>query len=113
MLYEVITPLRNEIIATVIADILINYQGTTFITDFAKLGEERFLIKIKSYLISNQLFGANDIRYEIYRNDYKLDVLTQYKLLAEIEHTLNFSTRWMVKYLDSSQIDAAHSYNFV
>ncbi len=101
-------PLRNEIIATVIADTLINLQGSTFISDYKKLGEERFLIKIKSYLISNQLFGANDIRHEIYRNDYKLDIQTQYKLLSDIEHTLNFSTRWMVKYLDNSQIDAVH-----
>ncbi|MEA3521724.1 MAG: NAD-glutamate dehydrogenase, partial [Campylobacterota bacterium] len=101
-------PLRDEIIATVIADILINLQGSTFISDYKKLGEERFLIKIKSYLISNQLFGANDIRHEIYRNDYKLDIKTQYKLLSDIEHTLNFSTRWMVKYLDNSQIDAVH-----
>ncbi len=101
-------PLKNEIIATVIADILINLQGSTFISDYKKLGESRFLVKIKSYLISNQLFGTNDIRHEIYRNDYNLDIKTQYKLLCEIEHTLNFSTRWMVKYLDSSQIDAVH-----
>jgi len=101
-------PLRNEIIATVIADKLINLQGSTFISDYKKLGEERFLLKIKSYLISNQLFGANDIRHEIYRNDYLLDIKTQYKLLSDIEHTLNFSTRWMVKYLDNSQIDAVH-----
>ncbi len=101
-------PLRNEIIATVIADKLINLQGTTFISDYKKLGKTRFLVKIKSYLISNQLFGTNDIRHEIYRNDYNLDIKTQYKLLNEIEHTLNFSTKWMVKYLDSSQIDATH-----
>ncbi len=101
-------PLRNEIIATVIADRLINLQGSTFISDYRKLGKERFSVKIKSYLISNQLFGANDIRHEIYRNDYLLDIKTQYKLLSDIEHTLNFSTRWMVKYLDNSQIDAVH-----
>ncbi|MEA1920047.1 MAG: NAD-glutamate dehydrogenase [Campylobacterota bacterium] len=101
-------PLRNEIIATVIADILINQQGATFISDYKKLGADNFLIKIKSYLISNQLFGANDIRHEIYRNDFKLHIDHQYKLLSDIEHTLNFSTRWMVKYLDSSQIDAVH-----
>ncbi len=101
-------PLHREIIATFIADKLINLQGSTFISDYSVLGTERFLTKIKSYLISNQLFGANDIRYEIYRNDYTLKVDLQYKMLSEIEHTLNFSTRWMVKYLDGSQIDAAH-----
>ena len=101
-------PLRDEIIATVIADKLINLQGVTFIGDYLKLGRERFLVKIKSYLISNQLFGANDIRFELYRSDYKLDIDTQYALLNEIEHTLNFSTRWMVKYLEYTQLDALH-----
>ena len=101
-------PLRREIIATMIADIVINLQGVTFICDYRKLDHERFLIKIKSYLISNHLFGANDIRHELYRHDLKLSVNKQYDLLSEIEHTLNFSTRWMVKYLNAYQIDAAH-----
>ncbi len=101
-------PLRREIMATVIADIVINLQGVTFIADYHRLDPERFLIKIKSYLIGNQLFGANDIRYELYRNDYVLHPDKQYELLNEIEHTLNFSTRWMVKYLNDYQIDAAH-----
>jgi glutamate dehydrogenase len=101
-------PLRREIIATVIADTVINHQGCTFITDFRKLDEERFLIKIKSYLIGNQLFGANDVRHELFRHDYLMPIKKQYDLLNDIEHTLNFSTRWMVKYLNEYQIDAAH-----
>ncbi|MEA3373845.1 MAG: NAD-glutamate dehydrogenase [Campylobacterota bacterium] len=105
-------PLKREIIATVIADIVINLQGSTFICDYKKLDEERFLIKIKSYLISNRLFGANDIRHEIYRQDFTMTVGKQYPLLSEIEHTLNFSTRWMVKYLNDYQIDAAHMLDY-
>ncbi len=101
-------PLRREIMATMIADIVVNQQGCTFIADYKRLDEERFLIKVKSYLIGNQLFGANDIRHEIYRHDYEMAVKRQYVLLNEIEHTLNFSTRWMVKYLNDYQIDAAH-----
>jgi len=105
-------PLRREIIATVMADILINLQGTTFISDYQRMGKERFLMKIKSYLVSNELFGTNDIRHEIYRNDYNLDINVQYQLLHEIEHTLNFSTRWMVRYLDHHQVDDTHILNY-
>ncbi len=101
-------PLRREIIATVMADIIINLEGTTFISDYHRFGHNKFLLKIKSYLISNDLFGANDIRHELYRNDYKLGIGLQYKLLNEIEHTLNFSTRWMVRYLDHQQVDETH-----
>ncbi|MFT7004761.1 MAG: glutamate dehydrogenase [Sulfurimonas sp.] len=101
-------PLRREIIATVMADIIINLQGCTFISDFNRRGKENFLLKAKSYLIINQLFDANDIRFEIYRNDFKMVVSQQYKLLDEIERTLGFSTRWLLKYLSKHQVDVNH-----
>jgi len=101
-------PLKREIIATKIADTIINSQGITFISNFDKIGVEKFLLKIKSYIILSQLFSANDIKYEIYRNDFVMPIGEQYKLLDDLEHTLNFTTRWIVKYLKSNQLDAAH-----
>jgi glutamate dehydrogenase len=101
-------PLRREIIATVMADNIINLQGATFIADFNRRGKENFLIKIKSYLITNQLFDANNIRFEIYRNDFKMQVNQQYNLLDQIERTLGFSTRWMLKYLNKHKVDVNH-----
>lgn len=101
-------PLRREIIATYIADRLINNQGVSFVSDYRRLGEERFLKKIRAYLICNTLFGANDIRYTIFRQDYTMPVQTQYALLDQIEQVLNFATRWMVKYVDIDSIDSLH-----
>jgi glutamate dehydrogenase len=101
-------PIKREIIATMIADQVINFQGITFISDYLKLSEEKFVFKLKSYLISNELFGANDMRHELFRHDYQLRVERQYELLQEIEHTLHFSTKWMVKYLREDQVDAGH-----
>jgi len=101
-------PLRREIIATYIADMLINLQGASFVHNYNELGKERFLIKIKSYLISNNLFSANDIRFEIYRQDYVMPLQTQYQLFERLEKTLIFSTKWMLKNLNSETIDSAH-----
>jgi glutamate dehydrogenase len=101
-------PIRREIIATLIADKVINQQGITFISDYKRLPHEKFIFKLRSYLISNELFSANDIRHEIFRNDYVLPVSEQYKRLNQIEQALNFSTHWMVKYLREDQIDAGH-----
>ena len=101
-------PLKNEIIATYIADKIINFQGTPFISDYEKLGKDKFITKIKSYIISNRLFGANDIRFEIFRNDYEIKTQKQYELLFEVENALSFSTNWMVKYLSEHQIDAGY-----
>ncbi len=101
-------PLKREIIATKMADIIINSQGCTFVSDFEKLGNERFLLKIKSYLIAKQLYGAKEIREKIYSQDYIMDVEQQYKLLSKLEYTLYASTRWMVKYLKKNQLESAH-----
>jgi glutamate dehydrogenase len=107
--HEIVThPLKREIIATKIADIVINSQGITFIGDFEKLGFDKFILKVKSYLIATALFGARTIRFDLYREDYNLSIQTQYKLLDELEHTLNFTTKWMVKYSKQYQIDASH-----
>jgi glutamate dehydrogenase len=101
-------PLRREIIATVIADMVINNQGVSFVRDYRRLGKERFLMKVRAYLICNALFGANDIRHTIFRSDYTMPVSQQYALLDQIEHVLNFATRWMVKYVDVESIDSLH-----
>jgi glutamate dehydrogenase len=101
-------PLKREIIATKIADILINSQGVTFVSDYEKLGFEKFILKIKAYIIASALFDARNIRFEIYRQDNILEAQEQYRLLSELEHTLNFTTKWMVKYSKEHQIDALH-----
>ena len=101
-------PLKRELIATTIADKIINFQGVSFVSDFDRIGEEKFINKIKSYLICNQLFGTNNIRYEIFRQDFSMPSNKQYKLLSEMERTLIFSVKWMIKYLNKNQIDASH-----
>ncbi len=101
-------PLKREIIATKMADVIINSQGCTFVADFEKLGTDRFLLKIKSFLVAKQLFGAKEIRRKIACQDYKMDYEKQYKLINKLEYILYASTRWMVKYLKKNQLDAAH-----
>ena len=101
-------PLKREIIATKMADVILNSQGCTFVSDYLRLGHERFLLKIKSYLIAKQLFGSKDIRAKIYSQDYIMDVECQYKLIGKLEYTLYASTKWMVKYLKKNQLDATH-----
>ncbi len=107
--HEILThPLKREIIATKMADIIINSQGVTFISDYEKLGFEKFVLKIKAYSIASSLFDARSIRFDIYREDFNLTAQEQYRLLSELEHTLNFTTKWMVKYSKEYQIDASH-----
>jgi len=89
----------------IIANKIINNAGATFIKDLQDLGVEKFLLKIKSYLATNQLFDANDIRYEIYRSDYKLPVEKQYKMLLKIEDEIDYNVGWMLKSLRKEEIN--------
>ena len=98
-------PLKYPIIATVLSDMIINTQGILFLSNYAHLGDEDFILKIRSYLINNQLFGANDIRYRIYRKDYELPAALQYEMLFDIEKALAFSTDWMVRYQGNYKMD--------
>ncbi len=99
-------PLRREIISMMIANKIINNCGSKFIADYDEIGEDNFILKIKSYLIVNQLFGLTDIRYKIYRDDFIIDTKKQYKLLREVEKSIYFSINWMLKHLRKKQIDS-------
>ncbi len=101
-------PLKREIIATCIADFLINSQGVTFVGDYDKLGAFKFINKIKSFIIVNDLFDSVKIKDLIALNDYKIDIKTQYKLINKLEYIIYASTRWMVKYLKQNQLDINH-----
>lgn len=90
-------PLSKEIIATVISNKIINFAGCSFVADYDNLGECKFLKKIESYLIINRLINANDIRFELYRKDFKIASNKQYELLLKLENTIDFSIRWMIK----------------
>jgi glutamate dehydrogenase len=99
-------PLRREIISMVVANKIINHHGVTFISDYNELGNDKFILKIKSYLIINELFSANDIRFSIYRLDYELDVRAQYKMLMEIEENIKHNIAWTLKHLKEKQIES-------
>jgi len=92
-------PLKHEIISMIIANKIINQRGSGFLSDYEEMGREKFLLKIKAYLITNQLYDANDIRYEIYRGDYTFSAHKQYTMLLEIEDKIDYNINWMLRSL--------------
>ncbi len=97
-------PLKKQIISMIIANKIINQYGANFINDYTLLGKELFLQKIKAYLIINQLYDANDIRFEIYRQDYTLDLTKQYRLLLKIEDKINYNVKWMLRHMNAEEL---------
>ncbi|GAB6073463.1 NAD-glutamate dehydrogenase domain-containing protein [Nautilia lithotrophica] len=92
-------PLKKEIIATQIANKIINAHGIGFLSDFH---ERSFKFKIESYLIMNELINADELRAEIISNIK--DTNKQYEMLIDIEQTIKFAVKWMVKTLENSNV---------
>ncbi len=91
-------PLKEDIIATYISNKIINAQGASFVSDFDDLGEEKFIKKIRAFLVVNELIYGGDIRHEIYREDYALNVKKQYELLLELEESVEFLVNWVLEH---------------
>jgi glutamate dehydrogenase len=91
-------PLKKEIIATQIANNIINANGIDFISNYH---EKSFKYKIESYLIMNELIDADKIRAEALKikNTEK-----QYEILIDIEKTIKFAVKWMVKTLENNSV---------
>jgi len=91
--------LKKEIIATQIANNIINTHGISFISDYH---EKSFKFKIESYIIMNELINADTLRKEAVEKINNID--KQYELLLDIEQTIKFAVKWMVKTLENSNI---------
>ena len=74
-------PLSREIIATLITDRVINYQGVTFLQHLINNSEENFIQIIGRYLSIEQLVKADKIRNN-------LGKIGDYQKLIEFEDTL-------------------------
>jgi glutamate dehydrogenase len=90
--------LKKEIIATQISNEIINSHGISFISDYHN---ESFKYKIESYLIMNELMNTRELRKEALNIK---DVQKQYDLLTDIEQTIKFAVKWMVKSFENTQI---------
>jgi len=97
-------PLKREIISMIIANKIINHAGSLFINDFTELGSKKFLCKIKSYLISNQLFNAEDARQDLQEAEPQITPELHYRLLLKLEEELDYNVNWMLKSLQDEEI---------
>ncbi len=104
-------PLRDQIIATMIANLVIDNAGATFLADFEALGEEKFLLKVRSYLMLNVLLSVSKVKKEFY--DKELELTTKlYPKLLEIERSLDFSLQWILRNSHRLNLEPFHILNY-
>lgn len=105
--YVLAHPLRDHIIATVAANIIIDNAGVTFLADFEEIGKERFLVKIKSYLLLYTLLSISKVKKEFYEKELELKK-DLYPKLLEIERSIEFSIKWVIRNAHQINLEPFH-----
>lgn len=90
-------PLKNEIIATVLANQIVNIMGFTFV---ARLHEETgaSIVDIaKAYSAALSIFGFDDILTSTRALDNKATTQAQYQVFYQSRRSLRRLTRWLLR----------------
>ncbi len=98
-------PLKKEIIALIVANLIVNNCGTTFICDLDENGVDAFVLKIRAYLLSNLFFGGNEIRHALYRSDFDICAEDSYRFLLELEQKILLNAKTMLYKLEVSEMN--------
>ncbi len=109
---EVLThPLRERIIATTIANIVIDQMGVRFICDYEELGEELFLVKIKAFMILHSLLSIAKVKQELLNKEFELQKRL-YEMLLQINESLEFSLKWVLRNYQEFNLEPFHILNY-
>jgi glutamate dehydrogenase len=98
--------LRREIIATVVANELVDRAGTTFAY---RLGDETGSppdVLARGYAVAREVFGMPSFWQEVEALDNRVDSAIQTEMLIEARRLAERSTRWLVRSLPD-RIDIA------
>jgi glutamate dehydrogenase len=90
--------LRKEIIATRVANVLVNASGTSLA--FRLQAETGASIPdiAKAHTIAREIFDTNDLWVEIERLDNQISAATQTAMILEARKLLERATRWLLRH---------------
>ena len=89
--------LRNEIVATQVANDLFNHMGITFLHRLQESTGASADEIAKAYLVSRELFDLNGITRQIEALDYKLNADIQVSMMLRVNRAVRRASRWIVK----------------
>jgi glutamate dehydrogenase len=90
-------PLRTEIIATSLANEIVNEMGCNFVT---RLHEETGATVVdiaNAYSASKELFKLEEVFNQIRSHDNRVSTNVQYEMIIMVRRTLRRLTRWMLR----------------
>ncbi|WP_110687931.1 NAD-glutamate dehydrogenase [Salinicola aestuarinus] len=96
--------LKQEIVATQLANNLVDHMGVTFIRQLRdSTGASRVEIA-QAYVIARDSFGLERLWERIEALDYKVDSQVQYRMMLDLMRLLRRATRWFIRHRGSLSI---------
>jgi glutamate dehydrogenase len=97
--------LRREIIATQLANSIVNRMGPTFIINQTnKTGADPSMIA-RIYFIVREIFELRDLYDEIESLDNKIDAVEQIKAFDSVAQFIDYTTGWFLNYFRNQNLD--------
>jgi glutamate dehydrogenase len=89
--------LRREIIATVVANQLVDRAGTTFAFRLAEETGARASVLARAYAVAREVFDVRSFMASVEALDNKVEASVQLGMLIESRKLLERATRWLVR----------------
>jgi glutamate dehydrogenase len=90
-------PLRREIIATDLANSIVDYAGTTFVSRLAEETGVDTAHIARAYAVAGAIFEMNGFWREVRTLDDVVDEETQFKMLLQGRRLVTRAARWLVR----------------
>ncbi|WP_110655704.1 NAD-glutamate dehydrogenase [Salinicola halimionae] len=96
--------LKREIVATQIANDLVDHMGITFVRQLRdSTGASRVEIA-QAYVIARDSFGFNQLWEQIEALDHRVDSQTQYAMMLDLMRLMRRATRWFLRHRGSLSV---------
>ncbi|MCZ4372648.1 NAD-glutamate dehydrogenase [Vibrio diazotrophicus] len=90
-------PLRAEIIATALANQMVNEMGCNFVTRLQEETGSNAVDITNAYAAAREIYKLGSVLEEVRKLDNKADALTQYEVMFHVRRTLRRLSRWLLR----------------
>lgn len=95
-------PLRKEIIATKLANEVVNDMGLNYVTRMQEETGAPVEEVLTCYIIAREVFGLHDVWFAIEDLDNKIPAIVQTEMLHQMRRTVRRASRWFLRHRNKS-----------
>jgi glutamate dehydrogenase len=89
--------LRSEIVATQLANDLVNYMGITFVNRLTESTGATVVEVARAYVAARDVFGLHDLWAKIEALDYKISAQVQADMMSRLMRLVRRASRWFLR----------------